>query len=138
MGWVLWAMGCRRADLSMPTMTATAICPSIRLWAGGRSSRACSGGVWRDEWPLLALDLGQLVLSQQAGEEALRQVFGCFVVLPLPPHISVKGVPVGAAELLQSFGSQRRGRVASVEHEAPMGGGKPVAVGGSGDFCFLG
>ena len=69
---------------------------------------------------LLRIDIGQEVLLQKLGEEALGQVPRLFGAVALMADVGVERLPVGLAERLQGRPSLGVGTVSGGQHLAPL------------------
>ena len=78
----------------------------------------------RTEPALLAIHLGEIIFLKQAGEKALRQIFGICDVITQAPNISIQRMPISAAEPFHSRFSVRPEALAGGQHLAPVSGGK--------------
>ena len=82
----------------------------------------------RTKLAAFAIGNAQAVRIQQPGEELLRQIAGLVGIVPAPPDVGVKGIPVGFAEHGEGLLCGRRGATARRRHDAPMRRGKPPAM----------
>src|SRR5262249_9441278 len=78
--------------------------------------------------PLVAIGPPQIILREQSREEFLSQVPGVVEIITFPENVRVERIPVGAAELLQSLVSLSRFRLATRQHDAPMGREEPTCL----------
>ena len=66
----------------------------------------------------------QVILLQQPGEELLGQVLGVGRAVPLPAHVGIQGIPVGAAKRFERRGGLRRILPARRQDHRPVRGNK--------------
>lgn len=76
------------------------------------------------ELPFARIDLRQIVLTQQPRKELLSQALGVLGAVSSPADVSVEGIPVGAAQLLQGLGGLGRLALSRRQHHASMGRGE--------------
>src|SRR5262245_38570197 len=84
----------------------------------------------RPELAFAPVHLRQIAFVQEAQDELLREVLRILWFVTSLPYVSVERIPLGSAKFLQRLAAARCGAVGRIQHNAPMGRGKP-----SGLFC---
>src|SRR6185437_13161628 len=83
------------------------------------------------EFSLCLVDGGEGVFFEEAGEEALDEVFGFGGVVAVAAEPGVEGEPVGLCEVVEGAAGGFGGGAFGGEDEGPAGGGE---VGGGGHW----
>ena len=108
------------AMIAFAFLTAGAV-PFVdeKMFEGGEEEGAESAAV--------AVQAGEVIFLEEAGEEFLGEVLGIGAGMALAADVGVEGIPVGVAEFLQGAGRLRRTRLARCQDDGPMRRGENVA-----------
>lgn len=83
----------------------------------------------RTEFPFLPRHIFEVVLLQKVSEEFLRQILGVVQTVTTPPDVRKKRMPIGAAEILQSFVGTWTVLISGVQDHSPVGGREIIGTG---------